>query len=192
MALKNYNALRVPVEYFDEAMGRLRDKFLNVPLEAVLHPTSLAALQGAHEQQAAATAAPAVAEKELTAQEWFERALKTTDVDERIRFNTEAIRLKPDYSFALHNRGTDRWAQGDLEGAWRDYTEAIRVKHDFWGNYLSRGDLLLKCGDAQLALQDYDEAIRLDPSKGEAYRRRGIAHQNEGDNDGALARISHQ
>jgi hypothetical protein len=37
-ALKQYNALRVPSDYFSEAMGRLRDKFLNVPLEAVLHP----------------------------------------------------------------------------------------------------------------------------------------------------------
>src|ERR1035438_910827 len=38
--LKHYNALRVPVEYFEEAMHRLRDKYLNVPLTAVLHPAS--------------------------------------------------------------------------------------------------------------------------------------------------------
>jgi tetratricopeptide (TPR) repeat protein len=186
VALKNYNALRIPAEYFDEAMSRLREKFLNVPLEAVLHPASLAALQGALEQKAAATAAPAVAEKELTAQEWFERALKTADMDERIRFNTEAIHLKPDYSVAFHNRGSSRWEQGDFEGAWRDYTEAIRIKPDLVASYVCRGNLLLECGDIPLALQDYDEAIRLDPNDGEAYCRRGIAHQKEGDTEGAL------
>src|SRR5271165_4531632 len=31
--LKNYNALPVPVEFFDEAMERLRTKYLNVPLD---------------------------------------------------------------------------------------------------------------------------------------------------------------
>src|SRR5271170_7394213 len=34
--LKRYNALLVPVEYFNEAMERLRAKFLNVALDAVL------------------------------------------------------------------------------------------------------------------------------------------------------------
>jgi tetratricopeptide (TPR) repeat protein len=184
--LKSYNALRVPAEFFHEAMARLRDKFLNVPLDAVLHPASLSALHAAEAQQAAAATAPAVREKELTAQEWFERALKTADMDERIRFYTEAIRLKSDYSFAFHNRGSCRWEQNDFEGAWRDYTEAIRVKPDFAANYLSRGNLLLECRDSQLALQDYNEAIRLNPSVGEAYRKRGRAHSNQGDKEAAL------
>ena len=36
-----YNGLEVPYQYFDEAMQRLRQKHLNVPLEAVLHPVQL-------------------------------------------------------------------------------------------------------------------------------------------------------
>ena len=32
-ALRHYNGPRVPVDYFSEAMGRLREKFLNVPLD---------------------------------------------------------------------------------------------------------------------------------------------------------------
>src|ERR1700676_677651 len=39
-ALRHYNGMGVPVEYFDAAMAKLCDKFLNVPLEAVLHPAS--------------------------------------------------------------------------------------------------------------------------------------------------------
>jgi hypothetical protein len=35
--LKNYNALRVPADFFDEAMSRLRERYLNVTLDSVLH-----------------------------------------------------------------------------------------------------------------------------------------------------------
>jgi TIR domain len=66
VALKQSNALRVPADFFDEAMSRLRQKYLNVPLEAVFQPSSASAQQAAEAQQAAASAAPAVAQKELT------------------------------------------------------------------------------------------------------------------------------
>lgn len=56
------------MDYFAEAMGRLREKFLIVPLEAVSHPASAPARQAAEAQQAAASAAPAVGQEELTAQ----------------------------------------------------------------------------------------------------------------------------
>lgn len=39
-ALKHYNALPIPVAYFEESMDRLRNRYLNVPLDAVLHPIS--------------------------------------------------------------------------------------------------------------------------------------------------------
>ena len=38
--LKNYGGMGVSVEYFDAAMQKLRDRFLNVALDAVLHPAS--------------------------------------------------------------------------------------------------------------------------------------------------------
>ena len=50
--------MSVPPEYFDAAMDKLRDKFLNVPLDAVLHPASPQAQQAATEQKAAAAHAP--------------------------------------------------------------------------------------------------------------------------------------
>ncbi len=65
-ALKRYNALRVPTEYFLEAMTRLCEKHLNVPLDAVLHPASSFAQQAAKEQQTAASAVPEVLPKKLT------------------------------------------------------------------------------------------------------------------------------
>ena len=115
-ALKQYNALEVPVAYFPEAMARLRDKYLNVPLEAVIHPASAAAEQAVTRDQAAANLAPLVKERELTAQQWFEQGVEAADCNEKLRYYAEAIRLKPDYAAAYLNRGNVRGDQGDVEG----------------------------------------------------------------------------
>jgi hypothetical protein len=54
-ALKKYNGLPIPKGYFSSAMERLRDKFLNVRVDAVLHPASNSAQQAAKEQKDKAT-----------------------------------------------------------------------------------------------------------------------------------------
>ncbi len=141
-ALQKYNALEVPAAYFEAAMERLRGRFLNVPLSAVLHPASPFAQQAATEQKHAADAAPAVQENELTAQQWFELGVVANDLDEKIRFNSEAIRLKPDSADAFYNRAIARNATGDVEGAVKDYHEAIRLSPDFAEAFRNRGTQL--------------------------------------------------
>src|ERR1019366_4594837 len=172
-ALRAYNGLSIPPEYFMEAMGRLRDRYLNVPLTAVLPPVSASVKQAAKEQKAAAHAAPAVQEQELTAQQWFERGVAATDADEQLRFYNEAIRLKPDYAVAYNNRGIARLAEGDVEGALQDCTEAIRLEPDYARAYNNRGYARLTKGDVEGALQDRSEAIRLKPDLAEGYDSRG-------------------
>ena len=49
--IKNYNGMTVSVEYFDAAMQKLREKYLNVALDAVLHPASPSAQQAAKESR---------------------------------------------------------------------------------------------------------------------------------------------
>ncbi len=183
-ALKSYNGLRVPPEYFFEAMGRLRDKYLSVPLDAVLHPASRSAKRAAVDQQAAAASAPPVQEKELTAGEWFERGLSAVDLDEKLRCYSEAIRLKPDYTNAWINRGVAR--EGDLDGALEDFNEAIRLKPNNATALYNRGIARSDKGDPDGALQDYSEAIRLKPDDPAAFSNRGIARKDKGDLDGAL------
>ena len=58
--LKKYNALRVPTEYFDAAMQRLRQDYFNIPLDAVTHPLSDFASEAARQQQTAASKAALV------------------------------------------------------------------------------------------------------------------------------------
>ena len=84
-ALRRYNGLNIPPDYFEAAMDRLRS-YLSVPLAAVLRPASASAQQAATEQKTAAGVAPAVQEEELTAQQWFERGFAAVDIDEKLRF----------------------------------------------------------------------------------------------------------
>jgi tetratricopeptide (TPR) repeat protein len=184
--LKSYNALGVPAEYFMEAMNRLREKFLNVPLEGVLHPASPSAERATKSQQVAADKAPSVQEKELTAQQWFERGFDTKDLDEKIRFYSQAILLKPDYLEAFNNRGLALHNKGDLEGALKDYNEAIRLKPDHADVFYNRGIARRKKGDLEGSLQDYNEAIRLKPDHADAFNNRGNVRKAKGDLEGAL------
>jgi hypothetical protein len=63
--LRHYNGLPVYSAYFPEAMEKLRQKYLNVPLYTVLHPVSPAAERLAKDEQAAASNAPPVTTEEL-------------------------------------------------------------------------------------------------------------------------------
>jgi tetratricopeptide (TPR) repeat protein len=185
-ALRHYNGMSIPPEYFMEAMERLRNRFLNIPLSAVLHPVSPSAQQAVQQQKTAAAAAPEVQEQELTAQQWFERGFAAIDIGEQLRFYTEAIRLKPDDALAFNNRGLARRDKGDLDGALQDYTEAIRLKPDFALAFYNRGLARRDKGDLDGALQDYTEAIRLKPDDALAFNNRGVAGRDKGDLDGAL------
>ncbi len=140
--LKLYNALEVPRGYFDAAMDRLRANYLNVSLNAVLHPASHLASQAAKDQQAAAATAPVVQERELTAEEWFESGIQATDSDERLRCYNEAIRLKLGYAEAYCKRADTRKAKGDLEGADKGYREAIDAYNARGFNRQAKGEEL--------------------------------------------------
>src|SRR5262245_33638204 len=56
--LKKYNGLEIPkARFFSSEMERLRNKFLSISLDTVLHPASLSARQAATEQRDKATMA---------------------------------------------------------------------------------------------------------------------------------------
>lgn len=184
--LQHYNALRVHADYFEEAMGRLRQTYLNVALDTVLHPVSPAAGQAAKAEQAAASAAPSVTERELTAQEWFERGFKATDRDEQVRFYSEAIRLRPDFADAYNNRGWARQTLGDREGAVRDYSDALRLRPDFVRAFNNRFEMRRSQGDLEGALKDCNDALRLRPNFAEAFHNRGVVRYLKNDLEGAV------
>ena len=184
--LRKYQTVGVSVEYVFAAMEKLR-KYLNVMLDTIPHPASTPAEEAAKEQQVAAKAAPPVQEEELTAQTYFERGFSASDVDEKIRFYTEAIRLKPDFREAYGKRGIARKVKGDVEGALADYAEVIRLKSDDALAYHNRGNARRAKGDVEGALADFGEAIRLQPDDAAAHYNRAELKKDQSEWLGAIA-----
>ncbi|MGB7338491.1 MAG: tetratricopeptide repeat protein [Phototrophicaceae bacterium] len=163
--IKSYSALRAPADYFSEAMDRLCTRYLNIPLDAVIHPRSAVAQQAANKAQQQAQAEPQVQEQELTAQEWFEKGLNAPlGSQEKIDCYTKAIELKPDYADAYYNRGNSLQTNGDLTGAIQDYNKAIEIKPDYSEAYNNRGGYYFKQGDYYKAKADFAKAVQLDPN----------------------------
>jgi tetratricopeptide (TPR) repeat protein len=184
--LKRYSGLSVPSEYFEAAMAKLRERFLNAVLEVVSPPPSKTAQSAARDQQTAAASAPLVLDEELTAQDWFEKGYSAQIADERMRCFGEAVRLRPDFAEAYNNRAVARRDKGDLEGALKDCEEALRLKPDYAMAYNNRGALHRERGNLDSALRDYNEAIRLKPDEALVYKNRGNARRDKGDQVGAL------
>ncbi len=188
--LKNYNGLNIPADFFNEAMERLISRHLDVTLDAVLHPVSTTVQQEVQKQQATASEAAKVKEKELSAQEWFEKANKywlEKNYDETIYCATEAIRLKLDFVDAYSRRGTARDALGDFNGALKDYDEAISINPDFAFAYNNRGSVFAQYGNLDKAIQDFTLSIELNNSElYKPYTNRGLALQKKGDIDNAI------
>ena len=162
--LKSYNGLNVPADYFNEAMDRLVNRFLNVPLDAVLHPVTRAVQNAIDLQQTAASQAKTVEHEELSAQEWYEQGRKHLDAgnhDRAIQCFNEAIRRAPDLGYAYYGRGFSLRRIGDLAGPIRDFAEAIRLEPDYAESYAERGSALYDADDYAAARSDYETYIRL-------------------------------
>jgi len=185
-SLSTYNGIGMNAEYFFAAMEKLRARFLNVPVVAELLPAPQLAQRAAKEQKTAADVAPPVKEEELTAQQYFEKALASSDADERIRLYSEAILLNPDFGEAYNNRGVARKDTGDLDGAIDDYNRSIQLRPDNARVYSNRCVARRAKGDLLGALEDGTRAINLFPDSGEAYSNRAGALLSVGDIDGAF------
>jgi formylglycine-generating enzyme required for sulfatase activity len=94
-ALKKYNGLEIPkARFFASEMERLRDKYLNVPVEAVLHPASDSAQQVAKEQKDKAGSEAKRRAQEETQQRTAEqeRRKREAEIEQRRKKEAEAKR----------------------------------------------------------------------------------------------------
>jgi hypothetical protein len=189
--LNKYNGLRVYSEYFFEAMGKLRERYINVEVRDIALPSLIIEAQKITVTQIqAASEAPPIEKEQLTSQEWFERGYvfaEAENFDEAIRCYTEAIHLEPDFAEVYNNRGNARGANNDLQGALADYNEAIRLKPELAEAYYNRGLARSANNDLQGALADYDEAIHRKPDFAEAYFDRALIWEKKKDYSSALA-----
>ncbi len=187
--LRGYNDLEVSYrpKYFEVAMEDLRTRFLK-PVNIPTTPTPNADKPIVERKRRQAAAEPPVTQRQLSAQEYFERALarKADDFDGKIADYTEAIRLNPQFARAYGNRGNTRFDKGDVDGAITDYNEIMRLDPHYALAFHHRGFARQAKGDLDGAIEDYNEAIRLDPEYAVAYFNRGNARQDQGNLDSAI------
>jgi predicted TPR repeat methyltransferase len=186
--VRRFNAQELPQRWFTFAVQQLVQEFL-LPVSTTDVMVSTREQAVVEEIRQAAHAAPTVTQLQLSAQEYFERALARPedDLDGAIAEYSEAIRLNPDYAAAFNNRG-DVWrTKGDWDRAIADLDEAIRLDPEFAGAFFNRGNARAGQGDLDGAIADFDEGIRLDPADALAFRHRGNLRASQGDLDGAIA-----
>jgi tetratricopeptide (TPR) repeat protein len=188
--LQRLNSQELPQRWFKAAVRQLVDEFLSpLQMENAAAPASeQAAVERLLDQ---ARAAPAVTEAQLSAQEFFERAVARTlddpedhDLKGRIADFSTAINLNPGYAEAFYHRGKSWAYAGKKEEAIADFSAAIRLDPEFAEAFYQRGNARLPL-DREGANADYSEAIRLNPEYAAAYRARSTVRSLMGDRRGA-------
>jgi tetratricopeptide (TPR) repeat protein len=122
------------------------------------------------------------------AQELFKKAevlFRNADYSDAIKVYDEVIKLSPDHSKALLQRGFCKNLTHDFTGAIADFTSVIELNPDHKWAYLSRGSARNKTGDYQGAIEDFNKALEMDPKDQEAYNNRGFSKKLSGDKKGA-------
>jgi tetratricopeptide (TPR) repeat protein len=182
-ALQQYNGLEVPNTYFDAAMARLRDRFLNKSLDVILHPTPQEDHVAVQKAQANEARQPTVLPKDFFSNivtSYADRA-STPKTEGSLPGKTASRNAaghgEPTSAAAYNNRGGSRKAAGDLNGALADYNEAIRLDPRYALAYYNRGVAYTQKGDFQRANADYRRYVDLGGA--DADRARGLIRSNE-------------
>ena len=193
--LPDYNGLRIPDDYFDEAMARLcGTRYLDRDVETVLHPVAAQAAKAALAAQKQVDEAPAPTPEQLEAEKLFESGFRKsrllTDFDGAIEDFTRVISLRPNDTDAYHRRGRAFWNKGDTGKALHDLETALKLNPDDQHVHIIRSGIAHLEGNFKLALAEADAGVSLTPDYYEAYIQRGFVRAVTGDLSGAIADYS--
>jgi hypothetical protein len=85
------------------------------------------------------------------------------------------------------NRGTERGKRGDFDAALDDLNRVVALSPASFHGYLGRGVIQLHRGQYAHALDDFNQTLRIKPAFGPAFVRQGLALENLGRREAALA-----
>jgi tetratricopeptide (TPR) repeat protein len=188
--LTKYNALRVPVDYFEEAIARLCDRFLNISIETVLHPVPSSIHDAAQIGQSTARAASPVTRTALEAERQIEhgQVLRGQGKHDAAQIAFERAQvLNPESAVAQYLIGCNYADAGNHGQALQHYNEALKRDPEYAEAYNNRGNAYAELGNLEAAIADFTEAIRLKPDFAYAYNNRGWDYYRNGELDLAIA-----
>ncbi|MCC6617137.1 MAG: tetratricopeptide repeat protein [Anaerolineae bacterium] len=188
--LKRRNALNVPYDYFDEAMERLRSRYLKQPVYGAVVPTPVDDRAEVARRVNHAAAQPQVTTEQLSAEEYFRRAYKKHQEDHdlpgAIEDYSQAIRLNPSFAMAYNNRAWVRLDMDDVDGALVDVDAAAGLDPKLVYAYYNRGIALDRKGDYDDAITAYNNALAIDTTYLSAYYNRALTRYRTGDYSGSM------
>ena len=115
----------------------------------------------------------------------YRKALKETDLNQRIELFSEVIKLEPKNFDAYFYRGITKNDLGDYNGAIIDYSKIIVFEPDA-DTYYNRGNSKYSLEDFEGAKEDYINPIRLDPNFIDAIYSLGCTKFDLGDYQSAI------
>lgn len=187
--LPRYNALNAPHDYFEEALERLRARFLKLPVGVNIVTTPTADVKTVAARQAEIESQPQPTEQQLTAEEYLLQGIafkEQGDNDKAIAEYNKALEINPTFAEAYARRGSRYAVQGKVSEALADYQKALSLDPSNATAYNNRGNARQVQGDLDGALADYNEALRLNPKYADAYNNRGAVRKDSGDLEGAM------
>jgi tetratricopeptide (TPR) repeat protein len=166
--LSRYNSLQVYHDYFDEAMNRLRDKFLNrtgpnlkdtSPLEYI-EPRTFELEDEQH------GGVPSVTHLVVNADLHYARGIareKRGELEQAIENYEKALLVDPKHSLSFFGRAHVNYHRKHYEDALADFTKAIHLKPELSLAYLNRGKTYFCLKHYELAMSDLRKANDLLP-----------------------------
>ncbi|HEX2619232.1 MAG TPA: tetratricopeptide repeat protein, partial [Phototrophicaceae bacterium] len=166
--LRRYNGLDIPksVIYFDTAMEHLRERFLNKPLEGVLHPTPTTEEAIIRRRIATTDLLIEPSRQQINLEDYLSQGLKCFkegNFDAAIERFTEAVWVNPRLAKMYVYRATCRIMKGDYSEAIFDADEALRLEPQNARAYSERGVAHYWMRNFDQAISDLNRAIELDP-----------------------------
>jgi tetratricopeptide (TPR) repeat protein/MinD-like ATPase involved in chromosome partitioning or flagellar assembly len=172
-ALAMFNGLNVYSEYFFEAMDKLRELYLNVPV-SLPQPDELEDLTDL--QKIVVNNAGPVEKAQLTAQEWLEQGYSFQQdriLDKALECYSEALRLDPSSAYAYSSVGYVLKDLKRYDEAEADFRKAIELDPSSAYAYLGLGQMLSDLKRYDEAETAYRRVIELNHSFAFAYSSLG-------------------
>jgi tetratricopeptide (TPR) repeat protein len=179
--LPEYNGIRMPADFFKEAMSRLRDRFLSKPLDIILHPLPVGM---STEKQSDEKPAPQM--EQLQAEEVFERGFTEYcrgSLEKAVTYYNDAIRLNPEFAEAYYQRGLVYGIKRQWESTRRDFQRSLELASEGPKAKVVRSWLHFMDKDLQKALVEAEESLKQNSYDYEGLRLRATLYMAAGKYD---------